>query len=333
MAASTSEALKRCCGLVFGLLFRQGAATLRVHDDILAQSLADDHDWVWLHLSLADHRARRFLEGFEPLSAEARALMLSMEDRIQIHLTSGGAWGILPDIERDFADQSLGSGRMAFWMEGGLLLTARRHPLRAVEHLRHRLEEGAGPASPSQAIAWLQEEFVALVESRLMALTADLGRLEDEVLAGRISDQSRLGPLRRELSRYSREFSTLRSAIHRATSARRGDTGSPLGPYLPHLLQDAEDFDRDASGLSDRARLLYEEIETRIASTTNRSLSALTVISTLLLPPTFVAGAFGMNVGGIPWAAGKEGFWAVLGFCVLLFALSYAVLRRFRILP
>ena len=57
------------------------------------------------------------------------------------------------------------------------------------------------------------------------------------------------------------------------------------------------------------------------------------MISTLLLPPTFVAGAFGMNVGGIPWATDKEGFWAVLGFCVLLIAVSYAVLRRFRILP
>lgn len=325
--------LRKCAGLVFGFLFRRGARTVRVHDDILARSLSGDHDWAWLHLSLADHRARRFLETYEPLSAEARALMLSMEDRIQIHLTPGGAWGILPDIERDFADQSLGSGRMAFWMEDGLLLTARRHPLRAVEHLRHRIEEGTAPADPAQAIAWLQEEFAALVESRLQALTADLGRLEDEVLAGRINDQTRLGPLRRELSRYSREFSTLRSAIHRATSARRGDTGSPLAPHLPHLLQDAEDFDRDASGLSERARLLYEEIETRIASTTNRSLSALTVISTLLLPPTFVAGAFGMNVGGIPWASDKEGFWAVLGFCVILIFVSYAVLRRFRILP
>jgi len=58
-----------------------------------------------------------------------------------------------------------------------------------------------------------------------------------------------------------------------------------------------------------------------------------TVISTLLLPPTFVAGAFGMNVGGIPWAQADHGFWAVLGFCAVLIFTGYVVLRRFRILP
>ncbi len=85
--------------------------------------------------------------------------------------------------------------------------------------------------------------------------------------------------------------------------------------------------------LSDRARLLYEEIETRIASTTNRSLSALTVISTLLLPPTFLVGAFGMNLEGIPWAIHHSGFAFVFSLCLLLIAGGYVVLRRFRILP
>ncbi len=324
--------LERCAGLVFGFLF-QGAAAIRVTDETLGRHLAQPHDWSWLHLSLADHRARRFLENFEPIPAEARELLLGTEDRIQLHLTPEGGWGVLPDIERDFADHSLGAGRFHFWMDGTHLITARRHSLRAVEYVRRAVESGQALDRPAHVIATLQEEFAGLVENRLVVLTAKLGRIEDEVLADRNSDQARLGPLRRELSRYSREFSALTRAVNRATSARRGDTGSPLVPYLSQLLQDAEDFDRDAGALADRARLLYEEIETRIASTTNRSLSALTVISTLLLPPTFVVGAFGMNVGGIPWATGREGFWAVLGFCVLLIAVSYAVLRRFRILP
>ena len=331
MADSTSD-LARCSGLVFGFLFHDGAVT-RVDDITLGRQLAHPHDWAWLHLSIADHRARRFLEGFAPMPPEARELMLGLEERIRLTLTPDGGWGILPDIERDFADHSLGAGRFHFWMDGNRLITARRHSLRAVEQVRRQVEDGLAVEGPAHVIAQLQEEFVGLVEKRLLTLTAELGGFEDEVLAEHSNDQSRLGPLRRELSRYSREFSALTRAVNRATSARRGAAGSPLTQYLPHLLQDAEDFDRDAGALAERARLLYEEIETRIASTTNRSLSALTVISTLLLPPTFVAGAFGMNVGGIPWATDKEGFWAVLGFCVLLIAVSYAVLRRFRILP
>ena len=128
--------LERCAGLVFGFLFH-GGRSQRVSDETLAEHLGDTHDWTWLHLALADHRARRFLEHFTDMPQEARELMLSQEDRIQLHLTPKGAWGLLPDIEKDFADQSLGPGRLVFWFDAGHLITARHHPVRAVEELRH----------------------------------------------------------------------------------------------------------------------------------------------------------------------------------------------------
>ena len=85
MADSTSD-LARCSGLVFGFLFHDGAVT-RVDDITLGRAVAHPHDWAWLHLSLADHRARRFLESFAPMPPEARELMLGLEERIQLTLT------------------------------------------------------------------------------------------------------------------------------------------------------------------------------------------------------------------------------------------------------
>lgn len=321
-----------CAGLVFGFVFRDGQA-VAVNEQTLPREAAKPHDWCWLHLALADHRTRKFLDAL-PMAPDARELMALGEDRVRIHLTSDGAFGVLPDIERDFADQSLGAGRVAFWSDATRLITTRRHPLRAVEGLRQEVGQGIEiPAGPADALVKLQQAFIALVEQRLQLLSRDLGHVEDEVLADRADiGQRHLGPMRRELSRYAREFAGLSRAIHRAT-ARRHEAASPLAAHLPLLLQEVEDVERDAAGQSDRARLLNEEVENRLAATTNRSLSALTVISTLLLPPTFVAGAFGMNVGGIPWAQNPTGFWAVLGFCALLIGVSWMVLRRFRILP
>ncbi len=177
----------------------------------------------------------------------------------------------------------------------------------------------------------LNLRYLEMVESRILGLSRELDRIEDQVLAERAAlDRLPLGPLRRELTRHTREFSGFRSAILRA---KRNAVESPLSDWLPSLLQDVEDHDRDASALLDRARLIYEEVNTRISAVTNRSLSALTVISTLLLPPTFVVGAFGMNVGGLPWMQDKEGFYICLGLCCLLVAASYVLLRRFKILP
>ncbi|HEY0267191.1 MAG TPA: CorA family divalent cation transporter [Rhizomicrobium sp.] len=333
MAASTSNALERCAGLVFGFLFHNGRAT-RVSDNTLADHIGHDHDWVWLHLSLADRRAHRFLEGFEALPARARILMLAPDDRIQFHLTETGAWGLLPDIERDFDEKTIGAGRLVFWFDGHHLITARRHSLTAVDQLRDRILEGLVLNGPMDALVKLEEHFVEIVEQRLSTLSMDLGRIEDDVLADRDHvGRDALSPLRREISRHAREFSGLRSAIHRVLGTRHVVEASPLLARLPQVLQEAEDFERDAAALSDRARLLYEEIGSRLADRTNRSLSALTVISTLLLPPTFVAGAFGINVGGMPWAQNPNGFWIVIMVCVLMVFVSYAVLRKFRILP
>src|SRR6185312_12306221 len=120
------------------------------------------------------------------------------------------------------------SGRLGFWFDGAHLVTARRHPLRAVEQLSDRVVEGEDLKSPAHALARLQEVFTELVEQRLAVLGGELGKLEDEVLADRDHiGREALGPLRRELSRYAREFSALRGAIHRATTARNASLSSP----------------------------------------------------------------------------------------------------------
>jgi zinc transporter len=326
------DKLQNCSGLAFGFVFRGGRGQL-VHDETLRDALDEGADWVWLHLGLSDHRARRFLSDFPELPEVGRMLLLGGESRIQIALEPDHAAGVLPDLEQDFEDQSMEPGRLSFWLNQRLLFSTRRKPVRAVQKLHDAIVAGLELETPAAALAQLQGAYVEIVEARLVELGTELDGIEDRVLADRSGlDRLPLGPLRRELSRHHREFSGLRSAIHRAGFARlTGET--PLSTHLPAMHQDAEDFERDAGALQDRARLLYEEVNTRIAATTNRSLSALTVISTLLLPPTFVAGAFGMNVGGIPWAQAHEGFWLVLGFCVVLIAISYVVLRRFRILP
>ncbi|HEX4637070.1 MAG TPA: CorA family divalent cation transporter, partial [Rhizomicrobium sp.] len=158
--------LERCAGLMFGFLFHGGRGHL-VNDETLAEHADDRHDWIWLHLALADHRARRFLEHFPEMAPEALGLMLSPEDRIQVHLTPNGAFGILPEIERDFADQSLGAGRLVFWFDGKHLVTARHHPVRAVEQLRDAILAGEELGSPAETVVRLQEGFGALVEHRL----------------------------------------------------------------------------------------------------------------------------------------------------------------------
>jgi len=58
---------------------------------------------------------------------EARALMLTPQDVSSFISPRRRLW-LAADIERDFADQSLGAGRLTFWFDAGQLITARRIP-------------------------------------------------------------------------------------------------------------------------------------------------------------------------------------------------------------
>ena len=59
-------------------------------------------------------------------------------------------------------------------------------------------------------------------------------------------------------------------------------------------------------------KLIQEELAALIDEQTNRSLFVLTVVTVLALPFNVVAGLFGMNVGGIPFADHRAGFWTIV---------------------
>ena len=76
------------------------------------------------------------------------------------------------------------------------------------------------------------------------------------------------------------------------------------------LRQFTEEFTvvlNDLASLTERIRLLQEELGAKLMEQNNRTLYTLTVITVLALPINIVAGFFGMNVG-IPLASNHHGF-------------------------
>ena len=188
-------------------------------------------------------------------------------------------------------------------------------------------------ANPAQLIGQFLERYVDLAETRAHQISVALDSIEDHILdSDGDVEGPKLGPLRREVSRSHREFLALRSALNRAMSPRDHHRVADLLDQLLRLSHEVEDLDRESVSLQERARLLNEEIDTRITSATNRSMRALTVLSTMLIPPTLIVGAFGMNVGGIPFGASHAGFIAASLLCLIVVVGAWWFLKRMRIL-
>ena len=71
-----------------------------------------------------------------------------------------------------------------------------------------------------------------------------------------------------------------------------------------------DDYGELVDGLSST----FDSLQT---NKTNEIMRMLTIISTIVLPLTFISGLYGMNVA-LPFAASPYAFWIVIGICVVI---------------
>jgi zinc transporter len=76
--------------------------------------------------------------------------------------------------------------------------------------------------------------------------------------------------------------------------------------------------------------VLQEEMAAQLATATNRNLFALTVVTTVLLPPAFVTGYFGMNTKGLLFGDSDYGTVYATILCLLAAGVVYLLIRRYR---
>lgn len=315
-------------GVICSFRFRGGIGRLTPTPELRAVP-APPGEWAWTHLRLGDVRALAMIRQIPDLPAEALELFVTDETRVQVVEDEGWVFGVLPDLERDLSGRPLEAGRLLFAFDATRLITARLHPLRAVDDLRRAVERGEPFEGPAQAIVACVALYVDQVELLLEGVGQQLATVEDYVLTEPANPRdTELAALRRDIARRRRELQGLRSALARAHAGRQGRRVAALSDDLADLIASVEDVDRDAGVLQERGRLLHEEIDTQINNATNRSMRALTIISTLLIPPTLVTGAFGMNVPGIPFEHSPSGFFVATALCAAVVAGAMMILRR-----
>jgi len=312
-----------CC---FG--FDAGGARALAEPRLSAEGAGEA--WSWTHVRLGDVRALALLRAVRNLPAEALELFAASEGRIQIGEEAGWMFGVLPDLERDLSGQPQGPGRLVFALDGARLLTGRLHPLLAIDDLRRAAQLGERLVTPAGAVVAHLQFYVDRIEQVIDDLAQQLAGIEDYVLTEpQNPGETGLSALRRKLARQRRELQALRSTLARALArGRRGERLLGLTDEFTELIAGVEDADRETGVLQERGRLLHEEVDTLINSATNRSMRALTIVSTLLIPPTLVTGAFGMNLKGIPFENSSGGFAAVVVLCAIVVGGALFVLRR-----
>jgi zinc transporter len=317
-------------GVIPGLIL-----AFRIADDGTASALAVDRPidaaasgWLWLHLDLANVPATRWLET-SGLPGPAVAAMLSRERHQQLHAIAGCLYGVVVDLVRDVHRASDEVDYLRFLMTERLLLTGRRHSLASIEAMRAALSCGA--ARPPHC-AGLFEVIVDHVADGVDAIADELDNkldeIEDQIAGGSIGAARRnLATVRRTSVRLHRHLSGLRAVLSRLERQAPQGLEPRLRVQASRLAQRLDELDHVILEIRERGYRLQDEISASITEETNHHLHILSILTGVLLPPTLVAGVFGMNIGGLPLIGDKAGFLWVMGLMLGSGVAAYLVMR------
>jgi zinc transporter len=239
---------------------------------------------------------------------------------------------VLGDLHFEFDADPDRLGVLRLYVDEDIVVTARLHPLKAVDRLRLEVRGGVALASTMSLVI----RFVEDVTDILTAVAAGQGEIvdeiEDRVLKDRfLRESEKLGRVRRLLARLRRQVDAQRHALahlaHRPPAwFRDKDTLE-----LRHSIERLGGVSQDLESIQERARLLQEEIAGRLGKATNDNLYVVSLLTAIFLPITLITGIFGMNVGGLPGVDRDTGFAWVIGLMILTVVTSLLLLhwRRF----
>ncbi|OUM02437.1 transporter [Variovorax sp. JS1663] len=310
-------------GLICGYLFDAAAEkSSRAIDSNsaaawLAQQTQPDGAYLWLHFNLSHAQAERWLHRHTELSDTFFETLKDGMHSTRIERADDSLIAVINDVHFDFSFEP--SDISTLWINVGprLVVTARTKPLRSVDALRTAVKAGDVPRSSAELLEHLLRVQADVLVNVVRGVTARVDSIEDELLTGRLDHKrARLGEMRRLLVRLQRLLAPEPGALFRLLQKPPDWLAEDDAQRLRGATEEFSVVLRDMGALQERIKLLQEEIAANVNEDTSRSLFVLTVVTVLALPINILAGLFGMNVGGIPLAEDKHGFWVLVGIVI-----------------
>jgi zinc transporter len=272
-----------------------------------------------LHFNLSHTQAERWLLRHAGLSPTFYETLRDGLHSTRVERADNALIAVMNDLHFEFGFEP--SDISTLWISVGprLVVTARTKPLRSVDALRTAVNAGDAPRSTTELLEHLLRAQADVLVSIVRDATARIDGIEDELLAGRLDHKrARLGGLVIEPA-----------AMFRLLQRPPTWMASPDADALRGASEEFSLVLRDMQALQERIELLQEEIAANVNEDNNRSLFLLTVVTVLALPINILAGLFGMNVGGIPLAEHRHGFWIVVTIVATFTAVAaWAAFRK-----
>lgn len=280
-------------------------------------------DAIWFDLLEPSAEEERAVEEVLGIDVPTREEMREIEASNRLYEENGGIYmtaTIVTKLDTDLPQ----STQVTFILNGSHLVTNRyTDPLPFRRFIVYAETHPATCSSPVMLLAGLLESIINRIADVIERVAADLDQISQEVFATTRRRGDRTRDFREVLGRVGQSGELVSKARESLVS---------LGRLLVFVQQSTTTqmsqeartrfrlLSRDVIALSDHASFLGDKVAFALDATLgmvtidqNNILKIFSVVTVFLLPPSVIAGVFGMNFEHMPWLHDGWGFGAALG--------------------
>lgn len=288
--------------------------------------------WRWIHLHRDGPGTQSWLlDGDIPPNQIAWALMAE-DTRPRYTEIEGTGLLFLRGVNLNDGAEPEDMVSLRLSIDRQTVITVGLRRLQTIDMLMAEFEAGHAPPSPGALV----ERIVSTLRQKAEPVLDEL----EEIIAQHELDALRETGVPSVETRNAFTDARQDAVILRRYLVPQAEALRAILRYAPRWLDSRDVLEEEAAAhdrivedldtLRERAAVLRDEMSARLAERMNEIMLALSIVSVVFLPITFITGLFGMNVAGLPMADVPWGFWAVCA--IMLGCTAFTALMLWRML-
>ena len=224
---------------------------------------------------------------------------------------------ILKTLDKDLNEWHVSVGQVSILLSERCVITFHEHSHDVFEPIRERIRKGLGRVRQMGSDYLVYALIDSVVDSYYLLLekfSEHVHDLDEEVRdRPDVETSHKIGALKRELLKVRRMVWPLREVLHRMTRSEYKIINRLTEIYIREIYDNVIQIIDAVEILRDLVSGMFDSYLSAISFRMNKVMNVLTIIATIFIPLTFIAGIYGMNFQRMPELEWRYSYPLVLG--------------------
>jgi len=307
---------------------QNGNQEFNINDLSACNAMADSQSISWVNVD-GIHNADVIAEIGRQFKIHSLVLedVMNSTSRPKVEIFDDYIFITLKMLERKDNIKGLRVEQLSAIIGKNYLITFQENPEDSFDSIRERIRTAKGKVRTKDAYYLLYLILDTIIDNYIAVsekFSNQISQFESVVLRKPDEQtQQKILALRKELLDFKRSVDPLKDAVNTIMREMDDDIAKYYRDLYDHIIYESENLGMYREMLANLLDLYHSNLGMKM----NQIIKVLTIITTIFVPLTFLAGIYGMNFENMPELRTKYGYYVVLG---VMLGLVISMLIYFR---